>query len=102
MARLIDVDEAMSSFLEECTGYEDEKVFSCHDVDRILDSVAAVDAVPVVYGEWRFGKFNAGVETVFVECSECDAVFEVSPFSLGLNYNYCPNCGAKMDGGKDA
>jgi hypothetical protein len=67
----------------------------------IIGTAPTVDAVEVVHGEWRFGKFNCGRETVFAECSVCDAVFEVSSFSLNLNYNYCPNCGAKMRGSEE-
>ena len=52
-------------------------------------------------GEWNIGKFNAGSETVFIECSECAAVFDVPTFVFGLNYNYCPNCGADMRGVED-
>lgn len=43
----------------------------------------AVDAVPVVHGEWKWS--HGG------QCSECG--FHNSNFG----YNYCPNCGAKMD-----
>lgn len=43
----------------------------------------AVDAVPVVHGEWKWS--HGG------QCSECG--FHNSNF----DYNYCPNCGAKMD-----
>ena len=85
--KLIYADDARRAILEA-----DPKLAYC------IERIKAVDAVEVVHGEWRLGKFNAGRETVFAECSVCDAVFEVSSFSLALNYNYCPNCGAKMDG----
>lgn len=70
-------------------------------VQWVLSHTPTVDAVPVVNGEWNIGKFNAGSETVFIECSECAAVFDVPTFVFGLSYNYCPNCGAKMDGGAE-
>lgn len=52
----------------------------------------AVDAVPVVHGEWieKVGRAKCSVC-----CDECWA-------DSALEYNFCPNCGAKMDGGKNA
>ena len=44
-----------------------------------------VDAVPVVHGHWLVNMF-------FIECSECGESFPLVP------QNYCPHCGAKMDG----
>ena len=39
---------------------------------------------PVVHGRWkRYGR-NLG------ECSNCGEI-------VNIRYNYCPNCGAKMD-----
>ena len=53
----------------------------------ILDAPAA-DVTPVVHGRWkRYGK-NLG------ECSECGEI-------VSVRSNFCPNCGAKMDGGAD-
>lgn len=63
-----------------------------------IEPISRGELVEVVHGEWNIGKFNAGRETVIVECSECAAVFEVPTFIFGLNYNYCPNCGADMRG----
>ena len=51
----------------------------------ILDAPAA-DVAPVWHARWkRYGK-NLG------ECSECGEI-------VSVRSNYCPNCGAKMDGG---
>lgn len=45
-------------------------------------------------GEWRIVERAKVSGTVIVECSECDAIFEISMIAFGLNYNFCPNCGA--------
>lgn len=52
-----------------------------------------VDAVPVVHGRWL-------CDGDFVICSQCEAEMNQKN-SLGVDNfkNYCPNCGAKMDGG---
>ena len=57
-----------------------------------IDIVAeqkTVEAVEVVHGRWRFcgsDKWN----DAYV-CTECGKI-------AMDDYNYCPNCGAKMDG----
>ena len=102
MARLIDVDEAMNAFLDDCMD-EYGKYFSYHDIDRVLDTVPKVEAVPVVRGEWisLTDCANAGVY-----CSVCHKKVWKEDYAWcnrknKLRSNYCPNCGAKMDGGAE-
>ena len=59
--------------------------------NRILDSIPTADVAPVVHGRWdaRIMK-DIGTYTVYW-CSECNN------FSY-YKHNYCPNCGARMDG----
>lgn len=70
----------------------------CKAVASIFDSAPAADVAPVVRGEWIERKEHLYLangdckEWVNFYCSECDAPNN-SPFC------YCPNCGAKMDGG---
>ena len=60
-------------------------------VERMRYSIPAVDAVEVVHGEWE-KRMNIGVLTW---CSECGWMKHQED---ERKYNYCPNCGAKMDG----
>ena len=57
-------------------------------VGRTLDELPSVDAAPVVHGRW----IDNGIpESMLSGCSVCG-------FSCGAyTFNYCPNCGAKMD-----
>ena len=51
-----------------------------------VEEFLSADVAPVVHGRWkRYGK-NLG------ECSECGEIVSARSY-------YCPNCGAKMDGG---
>ena len=51
-----------------------------------INSIPATDVAPVRHARWkRYGR-NLG------ECSNCGEI-------VNIRYNYCPNCGAKMDGG---
>ena len=47
------------------------------------------DVAPVRHGRWKRYRKNLG------ECSECGEV-------VSVRNNYCPHCGAKMDGGADS
>ena len=55
-----------------------------------------VDVVEVVHGRWK--KHEA---TGFLGCSNCWDVFVEEEWLTENRWNYCPNCGAKMDGGKE-
>ena len=56
-----------------------------------IEDAPAVDAAPVVRGEWIELHEENGHEVG--TCSHCRHVRIVD--------NYCPNCGALMDGGND-
>ena len=61
-------------------------------------SIPAADAVEVKHGHWIV--VDAGRE----KCSECSRIYSIDAlFLVGINDepDYCPNCGAKMDGGAD-
>ena len=68
-----------------------------------VEQMPEVDAVPVVYGAWfgvsareLFGS-NSDQLAGYV-CSECG--FDIEECDADA-FNYCPNCGAKMDGGTE-
>ena len=56
-----------------------------------------IDAVPVIHGEWvtkHFYTEGNGVDIPF--CTACK-----KPNRFPQKTPFCPNCGAKMDGGKE-
>ena len=53
----------------------------------------AADVAPVVYGRWGTGRFNLETGNYEAQCTRC------RNFSKEYGKPYCPNCGAKMDGG---
>ena len=56
---------------------------------ELVDNAPTVDAVEVVHGKWVD---NGIPESMLSLCSVCG-------FTCGAyTFNYCPNCGAKMDG----
>lgn len=62
----------------------------CEWLWTILDIPAAAVA-PVKHGHWIYA------DGIF-KCSECDYGFEHEGYMHF--FNFCPNCGAKMDGGE--
>lgn len=60
--------------------------------EAIID-LPTVDAVPVVHGRWVDA--GRGIKA----CSNCNHGIKEH---MACANHYCPNCGAKMDGGGDA
>ena len=61
-----------------------------------INSIPAADVVPVVHGRWEYVPQTLNTLSQF-RCSFC-GWWSLDP-SIDGAYNYCPNCGAKMDGG---
>lgn len=59
------------------------------------ENAPTVDAVEVVHGRWEPRTDVFG----FVRCSVCHDCNIYDDWADGKKWNYCPNCGAKMDGG---
>lgn len=68
----------------------------CENTDLCIECphFATADVAPVMHGRWEV--YFDGKELM---CSSCKATFWDEEQNRGSNY--CPNCGAKMDGGAD-
>lgn len=69
---------------------------------RKVEEIPAADVAPVVHGTWEEVEYDDGwCEEVGIKCSACgDEWVTLDGEKPQLhNFNYCPNCGAKMDGG---
>lgn len=63
----------------------------------ILHDIPAADVAPVVHGRWE-QENNPFDDSIWV-CSVCNEPFSIICGTPEENsMNYCPNCGAKMDG----
>ena len=65
-------------------------------VRKHISEAPTVDAVEVVHGQWR--RFINGDGEYKYLCGVCE---KMVTYEMGGS-NYCPNCGAKMDGEADA
>lgn len=71
------------------------------DVLDIVDFVSTTDVAPVVHGRWDdSGRYTFPSGDTAVRCTNCGCALTEIEYHLN-NWNYCPVCGAKMDGGKD-
>lgn len=59
------------------------------------ERLKAADVAPVRRGRW------IRVDDTKCKCSVCDAVAFIAQYPPSADKNYCPNCGARMDGGAD-
>lgn len=66
-----------------------------HTVGLMVDDAPTIDAVPVKNGEW-VKKEVYGEAFYLKACSVCGFYH-----GLTVDYNFCPNCGAKMDGERE-
>lgn len=78
MAEYIEREAAISAIRQDIMGGL--------NYEGILNRIPSADVQPVRHGRW----VSYGWSTVCSECGE-DYAF--------AKRNYCPNCGAKMDGG---
>lgn len=63
-----------------------------YDALSNLKNLPAADVAPVVHGKWIEKTFLMGTSNF---CSLCGCHYGM-PHE---KYNFCPNCGARMDGG---
>ena len=75
-----------------CNSYHGVRCRACGTGDAIdmIEDAPAADVAPVVHGQWKC-RGDCGV----TECSACGWSIE----EYVGDYDYCPICGAKMDGG---
>lgn len=100
MARLIDADKRIAEikklYCDGCDNYGGAKCRACwvDDAMCLIEDATTVDAVEVVHGRWikdKQSKFEHRYN-----CSACNYRL------IDEHCNYCPNCGAKMDGDGNA
>ena len=69
--------------------------YKATDIYAAVENAPTVDAVEVVHGRWERNK------NYDVVCSICKNEPLLDEFGHWDMSHYCPNCGAKMDGGNE-
>ena len=95
MERLIDADMLIKKLYSEKV----KEVIGLVGIawaESLLNTLPTVDAVPVVHGRWidEGAYVTAAYGSLDVyQCSNCNQEITIDDYD-----NYCPNCGARMDG----
>lgn len=90
-AAIAEIEEYLEEYseLEPGTGYHSLKWCAMEEAKDVLSMLPAVDAAPVMHGAWfTIPDKPAWDQKMCSVCGEC----------FCCQANYCPNCGAKMDG----
>lgn len=83
-----------------CNSYNGVRCRACGTGDAIdmTEDAPAADVAPVVHGRWdNSGRYTFPGGGTAVRCTNCGCALTESEYRLN-NWNYCPVCGAKMDG----
>ena len=88
--RLIDAD-ALEKRCFKMHGYGYAKFLALGNIR----TAPTIEAEPVKHGRWENHPHAYGFERCSV-CHDCNIWGE---WADGKKWNFCPNCGAKMDGG---
>lgn len=70
-----------------------DKSMNLKEMRERLKRIPAADVAPVVHGKWLYlydGNYK---------CSNCGVWYSTDETPEEAGLSYCPNCGAKMDGG---
>lgn len=74
---------------------------TCIAEGKEVNPVCPADVAPVVHGRWMHSRYeDCSEQFKRVKCSQCDQEAYAMAFYV-VDGHYCPNCGAKMDGGDD-
>ena len=82
------------------SGYDTRMLYEIHDA---LTGIPAADVVPVMHGKWEDKEVihkKCIEEWQSARCSACGK-YHTTPYMYYFDdFKFCPNCGAKMDGGE--
>lgn len=100
--------EELDKWINPCVNYDKSEFLSgIATAISEVEAAHAVDAAPVVHGRWIKKKNPQWPAYSHDCCSVCgwwntkNALSYDGNRKPGHSLNYCPNCGAKMDGGND-
>ena len=92
--RLIDANALLKAIESESDLNYGERLLDPIEFADMVEDAPTVDAVPVVHGRWEPVDHDGSWRVD--RCSVCHRRMHYVDYDQP--YQYCPNCGAKMDG----
>ena len=102
MKEYIEREAAIKAIENDCS---ELVYYTKEDAIQCVKAIPAADVVEVRHGQWDGeGDGYADGEIVIDVwyCSECGYCIDDGTDDPNILPNYCPNCGAKMDGGANS
>lgn len=91
--KYIDANELIENLEASCMPIHEKGISGClgdnKSIADVINDQPAEDVQEVRHGKWE-------QENEIFKCSECAYAFENEGYQHF--FNYCPNCGARMDG----
>lgn len=98
MDEYIKRDEVLSKFNIDDMMNVNGTLISLQDARETISNFPAADVAPVRHGKWVHSHYeNCSEQFEIVKCSCCGHEAYAMAFYV-RDGNYCPSCGAKMDG----
>lgn len=99
--RLIDAELLKTNIAQiaKCCAKSDKQKALVGRILFMIDNMPTINVEPVKHGRWKHSE-TEGLPTNRFVCSECYGLTIVSTYRNRCMFNYCPHCGAKMDGGE--
>ena len=101
MARYIDADNLINELSAACMPIYEKGITGIlgdnSSIADIINEQPTADVQEVKRGKW-FKPSNDPIDSKQWICSECKGLTETAYYCEHCYYNYCPNCGARMDG----
>lgn len=101
MTKYIDADNLINELSAACMPIYEKGITGIlgdnSSIADIINEQPTADGKEVKHGEW-FKPSNDPVDSKQWICSECKGLTETAYYCGHCYYNYCPNCGTRMDG----
>lgn len=117
MDEYISREETVKAFCEKCRGYYDGHCIHRGECDvDVIQTAPAADVQPVKHGKWiekkvsrmkwiPYADDDVNPDNVDIECmteQKCSCCKRWTiKFTYHIELDYCPLCGARMDGGSE-